>query len=233
MAARTAARVLTFGSAGDVTWRGRRARRARPAHASSSVRRRWRPVRSAGRRAPGRQRGRRGGDGARRSGVGARRGGRTRSPASVATVAGGWSCTSGPTGWWSSTTPTTPTPPRCVPRSRRSPASALPGRAHGRRARRDARARRRVGRGHTPRSAASRPRPASTSWSPSARRPTAIAAGAAPYQAGRVRRSSRRAGTRHCMGAENVSAPRRRAGEGVARRSPRARRRRTDRLPTT
>ena len=43
----------------------------------------------------------------------------------------------------SSTTPTTPTPTRCGPRSRRWPRSARGrGRAHGRRARRDARARR-------------------------------------------------------------------------------------------
>ena len=42
---------------------------------------------------------------------------------------GGWRSTSAPTGWSSSTTPTTPTPTRCAPRWRRSPgwASAAAG----------------------------------------------------------------------------------------------------------
>ena len=51
--------------------------------------------------------------------------------------AGGWSCSSGPTGCWWSTTPTTPTRPRWWPRSTRSPrsdagAADVPSRCWGR-----------------------------------------------------------------------------------------------------
>ena len=120
----------------------------------------------------------------------------------VGQPAGGWRSASAPTGRWSSTTPTTPTPSRWRPRWSPCGSSAAVGAAYGRGARRDVRARRRR-RGR--RTAGSAPTPGprgSTCSSPSAR-------GASPTARGRgvraVRRSSRRGVTRHCPGCARMS----------------------------
>ena len=72
---------------------------------------------------------------------------------STGSRSGGWRCTSGPTGWSSSTTPTTPTPTRCAAALRDArPDGAARRPAHGRGAGRDARARGRAPRRSTARS---------------------------------------------------------------------------------
>ena len=101
-------------------------------------------------------------------------------------AAGGWSCTSAPTAWSSSTTPTTPTPSRCAPPSTRCAAiGARRGRRTVARPRRDARARRRRRTRPTARSARLRRRARRRrAWSPSAPRRPGSPTGADAVRAG-------------------------------------------------
>ena len=119
MRERTPARVLTFGEHGDVSWREVRLDDLGRASFELGHAGEWHPVSlDAVRSPPGPQRRRRGGDGGRD-----RRRPRPLRPCADRRPwrprGGGWSCTSGPTGWSWSTTPTTPTRPRWPPRSTR------------------------------------------------------------------------------------------------------------------
>ena len=227
MARRTRARVLTFGRRrGDV-------RLPRAASSTSSAG----PPSSSGTTAPGRRvrlleaGAHQVANAAAAAATGAR-GRASRWPTSSTALAlgrapcrrGGWSCTSAPTAWSSSTTPTTPTPTRWTP-----PLDALAaiGRARAtpyrRGPRRDARAR------ATPRPS-STPRSACTPPSAGHRRPRD---GRRRRRGDRRRRASyaglgghRRTVGGPCAGdglaAPQCRGPGRRPGQGVARRRPRA-----------